>query len=99
MFGTRASAPISPPSPSSTLPTTAAATIARECHRQREREPVLVGRQDEEGARDDHEQRHREVRPEQEAVEGAEHPEALGNRLDAPGRRFDFGHYTLPSPA
>jgi hypothetical protein len=55
-----------------------------ECLGEREREAELVGREHEKGAGDDHEQRHGEVRPEQEPVQHPEHPELLGNGLDAP---------------
>ena len=55
--------------------------------RQRQREPELVGGEDEERPRDDHEQRDREVRPEEQPVERAEDAQALRNGLDAPGRR------------
>ena len=51
---------------------------------QRQREAALPSRQHEERARDDHEQRDRQVRPEQEAVEDAERPEPLRHRLDPP---------------
>ena len=39
----------------------------------------------EDRARDDDEQRDAEVAPEEAEVEAAEHPQALGNGLDAPG--------------
>ena len=97
--GTRASAPISPPSPSIRLPTTAAATIAPSATGSESASPYWSSGQDEERARDDHEQRDRQVRPEQEAVERAEHPQPLRNRLDPPRRRFDLAHCALPSPA
>jgi len=38
-------------------------------------------------AEDDHEQADREVPPEEQHVEEAEHPQPVGNRLDAPRRR------------
>jgi hypothetical protein len=50
----------------------------------RERQTELVGRKNEERARDDHEQGDGEVRPEQEPVEEAEDAKPLGNGLDAP---------------
>ena len=82
--GTPASAPIRPPMPSIRFPTTAAATIAASCHRQREPEPVLRGREHEERPGHDHEERDRQVRPEQEAVERPEQPEPPRDRLDSP---------------
>ena len=98
IVGTRASAPIRPPSPSSTLPTIAAATIAPSATGSESPSPNCVGRQDEERAGDDHEQRDGEVRPEQQPVEHAEHAQALGNGVDAPGRRVG-SVIALPSPA
>ena len=56
----------------------------RERHRERQREAVLRAREHQERARHDHEQRDRQVRPEQEAVERPEHPEPSGHGLDPP---------------
>ena len=96
--GTRASAPIRPPSPSIRLPTTAAATIAPIATGSESARPPWRRREHEERARDDHEQRDREVRPEQEAVEGPEHAEPLRDGLDSP-LRCCASLKLLPSPA
>ena len=74
------------------MPTTAAATIAPTRFGQRQREPEVARRQDEERAGDDHEQRDRQVRPEQEPVEDPEDAQALGDGLDAPARCLGVAH-------
>ena len=77
--GTRASAPIAPARPSSTLPATAPITIASErlLEREHRHEP---------GGRDDHEQADGEVAPEQRQVEEPEHAQALRHGRDSPAR-------------
>src|SRR5215204_4829032 len=73
-------------------------TLFRSTSRQRQLEAELGRRQHEERSRDDHEQRHREVPPEQELVEEAKHAQPLRDGRDPPiGRILHF--VSLPSPA
>ena len=66
---------------------------------QREREPELVGGQDEERARDDHEQRDREVRPEQEARRTCRGRRRRSGTGSMPQDGVSFASSALPSPA
>ena len=84
IVGTRASAPIRPAEREQQVADERSRDDRTKRLGQREREPEVARRQDEERARDDHEQRDGQVRPEQEAVEDAEHAQPLGYGLDAP---------------
>ena len=87
IVGTRASAPISPPSPSITLPTTAAATIAPSASGSESASPNWSSR----AARGTRPRRSRAATPRGSPRAGSrrtgQQSQALGDGLDAPGRR------------
>ena len=90
--GTRASAPISPATPSIAFPIRLPSDDRDDGLGQRERRHEVRPRHE-------HEQRDAEVAPEESVVEEPEHAQALGHRFDSPGGRPLHCLSLLPSPA